>query len=337
VNFRIPDFALGASLMVALYGVGLLFVFPDVPSGWFWQIVVSLTAVLWIVGAIFFHNDHNLEKLEKQNPRTDKDEQPDKEQNEYLQVGASDFAALIETIKAEGKASRAEKSKECGTAQFPEYVSIGIIAVTMLAIVMQVREMVKVYDPIRDQAETAKNGLRSVQRAFITVPKLNSYPRTYNGKIISWIVDPVVVNSGTTPTVNMHYTIGFGGPDMHKWPTDKQNPVDPIVFPTLDDLMSLKGMARTIIGPQSTIDNLTSLNGFTADILTGHDLQAETGEFVYGAFIYGDVFEHKPTHITEFCFAVIRTTLTNDNMLHFSRCRHHNCADEECYAESAKN
>ena len=86
----------------------------------------------------------------------------------------------------------------------------------------------------KDANDIARTASRSVQRAFIVVDHLEIMAeRTPSGAVARWIVNPVITNSGNTPTKNLFYLIGFGGEDMTKWPKDKQPPMEPPNFPTL--------------------------------------------------------------------------------------------------------
>src|ERR1700733_3664805 len=65
---------------------------------------------------------------------------------------SSDFATLVDTIKSEGRAYRKEEQREDSGKRLREWITIGVIGLTFIAICYQVREMIKVYEPIRDQA-----------------------------------------------------------------------------------------------------------------------------------------------------------------------------------------
>jgi hypothetical protein len=63
-----------------------------------------------------------------------------------------DVAALIEALKAEGRANRGEEDREDRGKRRREWITIGLLLATFLAICWQVSEMIKVYGPIHDQA-----------------------------------------------------------------------------------------------------------------------------------------------------------------------------------------
>jgi hypothetical protein len=77
---------------------------------------------------------------------------------------SADFTALIHAIKREGAAYRKEEQREDRGKKIREWVTIVLIACTFGAVCWQVREMVKVYDPIQRQAEAAQ---KSAEAAVI--------------------------------------------------------------------------------------------------------------------------------------------------------------------------
>ena len=80
------------------------------------------------------------------NSERDKDEKP----------LSANFAALIEIIRVEGRAYRREEQREDRGKKIREWITIGLLACTLSAVGWQVREMIKVYDPISKQAEASK-------------------------------------------------------------------------------------------------------------------------------------------------------------------------------------
>lgn len=67
-----------------------------------------------------------------------------------------DAAALIEVLKAEGLAFRSEEKREDRGKTAREWITITVISLTLVAVCWQVKEMIKVYDPIKDQADATK-------------------------------------------------------------------------------------------------------------------------------------------------------------------------------------
>lgn len=91
--------------------------------------------------------------------------------NEYADTGGDhsgaspDFVALINTIRREGRAYRKEEQREDSGKRFREWITIVLIAMTFIAVCYQVHEMIKVYDPIRDQAIAANESAKATNRS----------------------------------------------------------------------------------------------------------------------------------------------------------------------------
>lgn len=83
----------------------------------------------------------------------------------------SDFAALVDAIKSEGRAYRNEEQREDRGKQFREWITIGFIGLTFVAICYQVHEMIKVYEPIRDQAISTDASAKATTLAAIAATK----------------------------------------------------------------------------------------------------------------------------------------------------------------------
>lgn len=88
-----------------------------------------------------------------------KDEGKSRENNPHRP--SADFAALIDAIKKEGIAYRKEERREDRGKKFREWITIGLIACTLVAIGWQVREMVRVYGPISDQAQASRDSAKA--------------------------------------------------------------------------------------------------------------------------------------------------------------------------------
>jgi hypothetical protein len=78
---------------------------------------------------------------------------------------SSDFATLIDAIKSEGRAHRKEEQREDQGKKLREWITIIVIGLTFIAICYQVHEMIKVYEPIKAQAEAAKIAADATKRA----------------------------------------------------------------------------------------------------------------------------------------------------------------------------
>jgi hypothetical protein len=82
------------------------------------------------------------------------------------QFGSSpDFKALIDTIRREGRAYRKEEQREDRGKNIREWFTIALIAMTFFAVCYQVHEMIKVYEPIKEQADAAQRAADASARA----------------------------------------------------------------------------------------------------------------------------------------------------------------------------
>jgi len=69
---------------------------------------------------------------------------------------SSDVTVLIDAIKAEGRAYRGEEQREDRGKSWREWITIFLLAITSSFLYWQIQEMIKVYNPIRVQAEASK-------------------------------------------------------------------------------------------------------------------------------------------------------------------------------------
>lgn len=146
---------------------------------------------------------------------------------------SSDFSALVDTIKSEGRAYRKEEQREDQGKKFREWITIGFIGLTFIAICYQVHEMIKVYEPIRDQAiatdESAKATTRAANAATkqseIATRQADSSDRAAIQAQRAWVGPSIVkiegaleadkpieisinyANSGREPALNFIYAI----------------------------------------------------------------------------------------------------------------------------------
>lgn len=76
-----------------------------------------------------------------------------------------DFAALIHAVQREGRAYRREERREDRGKNIREWTTIVLVALTFIAVCYQVHEMIKVYEPIKEQADASKLAADSTKRA----------------------------------------------------------------------------------------------------------------------------------------------------------------------------
>ena len=91
---------------------------------------------------------------------------------------SNDFTALINAIHYEGTANRSEESREDFGKKVRDYITIGVLVLTLIALSKtyvaisdQVGEMRKVYSPIAEQAKLAQDNLIADHRAWIGITR----------------------------------------------------------------------------------------------------------------------------------------------------------------------
>jgi hypothetical protein len=104
----------------------------------------------------------------------------------------ADLTALIHTIKAEGRANRAEEEREDDASKRREWLTISLLALTVFVIGWQVNEMIKVYGPIKEQAAAMKDQatiMKADQRPWVKIANaepgfLDFGPTTINFSLV---------------------------------------------------------------------------------------------------------------------------------------------------------
>lgn len=138
----------------------------------------------------------------------------------------TDLSALVDAIRAEGRASLAEERREDRGKRRREWITIGLIALTLFAIWLQVREMQRAYGPIAKQADTsalsaaatkeaadaalsqvkdAENALELAQRAWVGPSNAAFAAEPQAGKPID--ISITYQNSGREPALNFGYNL----------------------------------------------------------------------------------------------------------------------------------
>lgn len=117
----------------------------------------------------------------------------------------ADITALIHAVQAEGRANRREEVREDRGKKCREWITILLIGATLYAVWRQVGEMIKVYDPIAEQAkvltDTESRQLRAYVYSVITRFSPNLQPNAEN------IFSVRFVNGGATPAYIAAYEL----------------------------------------------------------------------------------------------------------------------------------
>jgi len=96
------------------------------------------------------------------------DSEADQSRENNLTGVSPDFTALINAIRNEAKANRGEERREDGGKAFREKITIGLITATVIAVGWQVHEMIKVYGPIKEQADATQKQVEISSQAIIS-------------------------------------------------------------------------------------------------------------------------------------------------------------------------
>lgn len=164
-RFVIPSFPLGALLALGLFGVGFVFAFPDDSYQWLWELVIAVAIILWVLGAGFFASLGQPNNIQETPQSYKKSTTPsDNKQDSKL---SPSFSALVDAINAHSRANIAEESKEDNERSLRERITIILLAITMVAIIFQVVEMKRVYEPIAEQAKAAHDNIVADHRAWV--------------------------------------------------------------------------------------------------------------------------------------------------------------------------
>ena len=206
-----------------------------------------------------------------------------------------EFRALIDAIKAEGLAGRREEEREDRGKSRRERITIWLLVFNLAALCWQVREMIKVYEPIREQAqaqqqaahaafqqyESAEKSLTLSQRAWVGPQNILFSSEPEIGKPLEAVVQ--YQNSGRTPALNFFYRVNFSSvsnydelrttdpPELKSFMTDCGNSKDwtggSVVYPS-----SFANYSMTARAPDSFVDKA---------VATGEKVVVVQGCFLY--------------------------------------------------------
>jgi hypothetical protein len=125
---------------------------------------------------------------------------------------SADVSTLVDAIKAEGRANRREEQREDSAKRWREWITIVLLGATVVAVGMQVHEMIKVYGPVKQQADAASTQSENSNKALIESQRAWVGPN--GAKLSSAVVanSDVVIetgaqNTGREPALNFTYYI----------------------------------------------------------------------------------------------------------------------------------
>jgi len=193
-------------------------------------------------------------------------------------------------------------------------------------------QQISVAKSAAEAAKLSADILPKLERAFVTSNEVRIEERRKDGVITSWVLRPVIENSGNTPTKDLRYsTSGVWGPVSDDYPG--------VVLPTREDnpergyqagLISTT-LPRLVLGARAKVT--MGWIELTIDDLK-HMKTNPTRAFICGSIHYLDVFSKDTEHITKFCYVIrVEELPSGDLQPAYSHGSYWNSADEECEAE----
>ncbi len=290
------------------------------PYFFVWASAGIISLALSLLGGLSRHSD---------NIDCEPEEQKSWQQIKYRP--SPDITVLVHAIRNEGRANRKEEQREDSRKQFLEIVTILLLALTLIAIFMQVHEMVKVYGPIQKSAEAAEKQAKAAagqvdlmqgqlnemksQRLF-NIAQTRAVLRRTNPvmhpagidlgkptqKLLGWNVNPIWMNVGTTDAREVR-----GWWDIVVTPTP----------PLIDNKITAKcpTLKTPPILPEPSVvqkaGGITELAKFLSinDVMQAANQQPTVLIYILGHIEYTDIY-YPETHLHHFDWCVM--ALPND-------------------------
>lgn len=266
--------------------------------------------------------------------------------NQKQEGVSTNFVALIRAITQEGRAGRAEEQREDNAKQKREWLTIALLALTFGAIGWQVSEMIKVYDPIKEQSDTAHTALVAGQRAFVVADDLTIQPATADKhNIVYTMISETIENAGNTPTSDLQVYVGT------YWDDNDLSWEVPNLISSSPDFTELELNTKSLpdrwsLGPKAKITLPSYLiSEDNANLMRDGHLSI----YVMGVAYYYDIVGGSERHKTKFCFKLFGWSGSPDNsggwgtrgvdlsgqipVISSRPCFHNNCTDKECGEE----
>lgn len=116
-------------------------------------IVLLAIAAVTIVVSIWMTSERPAKHAVQQEPTACETEWPCGDDEPHSP--SADFAALINAIARQGAANRSEEKREDNGKKLRDWITIALLIATTGGIYWQIHEMIKVYGPIKRQADAA--------------------------------------------------------------------------------------------------------------------------------------------------------------------------------------
>jgi hypothetical protein len=256
---------------------------------------------------------------------------------------SAEIAAAINSLRQAQETQTSREDANEKTNQTINKITLGLVAATVLftglswwAFHEQISEIKKVYGPIKDQADAAKqsaqtasDALTKAQRSFVFEKDIFYGVITKNGKKI-WRGAFRWQNSGLTPTKNAD--VSFSCMSVQGFPTV----VDPY---TLVEVATRSGASWRI---SQTFPPKDVRVAGECEFMNGELLKAQRREYTQYSMVqvtYTDIFDI--SHTTRFCEFAYDVEgdvegFTGNIVVTGAPCVRYNCADDECKKEDAE-
>ncbi|NEV79590.1 hypothetical protein DYI24_21385 [Rhodopseudomonas sp. BR0C11] len=242
------------------------------------------------------------------------------------------IGALVDEYRSfrtdQAKADRGRFIRDCLTL-FGLFTAAGISA-------FQLHEMIRVYAPIKAQAEFTQESYVAVQRPFVDGKSLVISDSVFSGYHFFQVH---LENTGNTRTQNAEVFTHFefredevNDPPPAGRVRPAHSSLDPeLVFNSIKDNFPAQPISLAAKG-------IVPIN--VGGIPTGAMIKMAKNRaegYVYGLVRYNDGFAGTPRRISKFCYAVV-PLLDADGKLDvkYGLCWHWNCADEECENDKSR-
>lgn len=297
--------------------------------------------------------DYIRRRRERQHEAKDREsaEGDTRQRNDYIQA-LDILRKEIQSCRSEQRADERKKFRVDITTALAAALAAALSLGNLLAFVLlTLKTDSTAWHAVKVSADQLQQ-MRDEQRAFITVDSATiTLVKSPDGKRdTEWQVNPVLVNSGNSPTRGAREisVIGFRNTPGHNTskiplfpssvvypdvPTDPQDDWD------LQNKDSPQIVSRLVMGPHAKqeveggrlVIGYDGIGGFDS-IVDGKD-----HAWVYGMVRYKDVFPDAREHVTKFCYAIGAVHTPDGHNKAVTRlCRHWNCADDECKDDRAE-
>lgn len=277
--------------------------------------VVVLLALGASIGWLIFMGLQRPSKdISQDEPQSDPNERKTADNDPNI---SADFRILIDAIRNQGAATRQEYRREDRRKSRREWITIGLIAATLGAVILQVREMIRVYGPVKEQADAANksaDAAAGAERAWVG-PLTATVNAVQKDKGIVAVIP--YQNTGREPAANF-YPVTFGKVySLNEW-NDGTATKDIMSFSS--DCLKIKDL------PSGLQVVYPSVGGFGAaayqltfdtekanpKIIVTDDIIAGTSVFTTrGCFTYKSI---KEFHHSAFCFYYLASFSTLPNL-----------------------